>query len=148
MQKLKERNQSRSQGFTLIELLVVIVVIGILVALLLPNLFGPQERARDTQRKNDVKAIQQQLETYYSDNQHYPAELSTLSSEGYMEEIPEDPEGGAYTYAPKDDSGTDCTAAADCATYELVADLENDNDTDAESYNGSEGFYIEESINE
>jgi hypothetical protein len=65
-----------------------------------------------------------------------------------LAEIPEDPEGGAYTYAPKTDSGADCTTAANCATYELVADLENDNDTDAESYNGSGGFYIEESINE
>ena len=41
-------NKNRTQGFTLIELLIVIAIIGILAAVLIPNLLGAQKRAYDT----------------------------------------------------------------------------------------------------
>lgn len=52
------------KGFSLIELLVVIAIIGSLAAMLLPNFQGARERARDTQRKNDIKQIQKAVELY------------------------------------------------------------------------------------
>ncbi len=146
MQKLKERAQNRSRGFTIIELLVVIVIIGILVGLLLPNLFESQQRARDTERKNDLSTIQTQLETFHNDNQAYPADLSELTPD-YMDEIPQDPESGSYTYDATA-GGSDCTTAASCDSYQLVADLENNNDPDATSYGGSSGFYVIDSVNQ
>jgi type II secretion system protein G len=70
--------KTNQKGFTIIELLVVIVIIGILVALTLPNLFSAQARGRDTDRKNELKNLQQKLETYFNDNDEYPAALSNL----------------------------------------------------------------------
>lgn len=132
---------SNQKGFTIIELLVVIVIIGILVALLLPNLFSAQQRGRDADRKNDLKTIQQQLEAYYSDNNAYPLATADLVPD-YMDAVPVDPQGGAYDYlaAPAGCS----TAADDCVSYTLTADLENDNDPDADAA----GNYVVNSVNQ
>jgi type II secretion system protein G len=117
------KNQS---GFTIIELLVVIVVIAILVALTLPNLFGLQKRARDDARKNDLKNLQQALETYYNDNNAYPGALADLNDSNLKLN---DPQNVAYEYDKEPDTCT--TAAKDCQSYTLRADLENDNDPSA-----------------
>lgn len=126
----------KTGGFTIIELLVVIVVIAILVALTLPNLFGLQRRARDDTRKNDLKNVQQSLETFYNDNNRYPAQLTDLVSD-YINTVPADPRGGAYTYAPAG------ACPADCTTYDLSADLENDSDPAAQN-----GIYTITSVNQ
>lgn len=96
------------RGFTLIELLVVIVIIGILSAFLIANFIGIKERARDAQRKSDLRNIQSALEIYRSDMGTYPSEGSfscltpgTPLSDGdtiYMQTIPCDPLGAEYSY--------------------------------------------------
>lgn len=128
--------KSNQKGFTIIELLVVIVIIGILVALALPQLFAAQARGRDTDRKNDIKNVQQQLEAYYNDEGLYPADLATLEADGYLEAVPTPPRAGeTYTYTPD---------AAPAQSYTLSADLENDNDPSADAT----GNYIVESVNQ
>src|SRR5690348_7093470 len=61
------------KGFTLVELLIVIAIIGILSTLLMTNFIGVRQRARDAQRKADVRQIQSALELYRADNGSYPA---------------------------------------------------------------------------
>jgi len=65
-------NKAMHKGFTLIELLVVIAIIGILASLTLANFSGAQARARDAQRKNDLKVVRDALEQFRIDRGGYP----------------------------------------------------------------------------
>lgn len=132
------------KGFTLIELLIVIAIIGILSTLLMTNFIGVRQRARDAQRKSDIRQIQSALELYRSDTGSYPAaggtnslnsvacptpSSFTYSGATYMQQIPCDPLGntyynaGSYYYAIGNGG----------ATYTLAACLENTADTDVSS---------------
>lgn len=90
--------QNRS-GFSLIELLVVITIIGILATGAVTLYTSQIQKARDTTRINDIKAVQSAVEQVYQDSGEYPHsnEFATGSSSGrtgvktYMERIPEDP---------------------------------------------------------
>src|SRR5690606_30922856 len=113
MRKLNQK------GFTIIELLVVIVIIGILVALTLPNLFAAQARGRDTDRKNEVKNLQQKLESHFNDNDEYPATLADLNPAPDTDETT-GPRNDAYVYETEDQQ-----------SYRLSATLENKDDKDA-----------------
>jgi prepilin-type N-terminal cleavage/methylation domain-containing protein len=64
------------QGFTLLELLVVISIIGILVTMALAAYSTAQMRARNSKRIDDMKAIQNGMEQYYSDHNAYPLAAS------------------------------------------------------------------------
>jgi general secretion pathway protein G len=99
-------------GFTLIELMVVVVIIGVLAAVILPNVIGRDDDARVTVAKTDVNNIMQALKLYKLDNQSYPTTeqglqaLSTRPSsgpapanwKGYIEKLPNDPWGKPYQY--------------------------------------------------
>ena len=63
---------SRS-SFTLIEMLIVIVIIGILAAALVPRLQAIQWRARDSERKVDLRTIYTAAQVYYTDVGDFPA---------------------------------------------------------------------------
>lgn len=65
------KNVKRTQGFTLIELLIVIAIIGILAAVLIPNLLGAQKRAYDTGAQACAKSIQTAQATFQIDKQAY-----------------------------------------------------------------------------
>ena len=130
------------KGFTIIELLVVIVIIGILVALALPNLFAAQARGRDSDRKNEVKNLQQRLETHFNDNGVYPQALTNLNPAPTTDES-QGPRGASdgYTYTPEP---AGCTTA--CDGYTLYAVLENTSDPDGTTV-GTQHRYTLNSVN-
>jgi len=91
--------QPRNHGFTLIELLVTIVIVGLLVGILLPNMLDMRLRSRDAKRKSELRELKTALQIYYEDNQTYPANTADIGSSGgvftsdgivYMPALPEE----------------------------------------------------------
>lgn len=74
---------SEVRGFTLVELLVAMSILAVLMAVLLPNLMGSRQRARDSKRMADLQAVKGALRMYYNDNQTYPvgSRITDLSAE-------------------------------------------------------------------
>ncbi len=99
-------------GFTLIELMVVLVIIGVLAALIVPNVLDRADDARVTAARTDVSNIMQALRLYKLDNQRYPAADQGLQAlvarpttgvappnwKPYLEKLPSDPWGRPYQY--------------------------------------------------
>jgi type II secretion system protein G len=61
------------RGFTLIELLIVVAIIGIIVAIAIPNLLNAIQRAKQKRTMADIRSIGTALEAYAVDYNRYPA---------------------------------------------------------------------------
>ncbi|MFH1575644.1 MAG: type II secretion system protein [Candidatus Nealsonbacteria bacterium] len=68
------------KGFTLIELLVVIAIIGLLSSIVVVSMQGVRMKARDSARKQDLRAIQTALELYQIRYEKYPPEVQWCDS--------------------------------------------------------------------
>ena len=90
------------KAFTLVEMLIVIVIIGILIASLMPRMQSAQWRARDVARKNDLAQIQTAIITSQQDKWEWPqldkaksgaaiSEISTELLRAGMSSVPSDP---------------------------------------------------------
>lgn len=132
-------------GFTLIELLIVIAVIGILATMIMANLQGVRERARDARRKGDLDAIKVALRLYYTDQRSFPTNTvdgninacgavgtpctwgtSTfnIGTTTYMNKLPLDPSSTSTS------SRTYRYYRANTDSYVIAATLENGSDPD------------------
>lgn len=72
----------KKRGFTLIELLIVVAIIGIIVAIAIPNLLSAVQRSRQKRTMADMRAIANVWETYYVDYSYYYASGECESASG------------------------------------------------------------------
>ncbi|WP_217475539.1 type II secretion system major pseudopilin GspG [Stutzerimonas stutzeri] len=107
-------NERKQRGFTLIEIMVVVVILGILAALVVPQVMNRPDQAKVTVAKGDIKAIGAALDMYKLDNYSYPSTQQGLEAlvekpsgnpqpknwnrDGYLKRLPKDPWGNEYQY--------------------------------------------------
>lgn len=105
------------RAFTLIELLIVISIIGVLSTFAVFNFQSAGAKARDAQRKSDLKQYHEALVNYSVKNSgFYPkysvaAEIKTLCSALSLNACPEDPkpykDGANYYFVSEVDNSGD-----------------------------------------
>ncbi len=111
--------RNRQGGFSLIEIMVVIVIIGLMVGVVGPALFGNVYQAQVERVKNDFSSIKTALQTYKLDNYTLPTSEQGLLAlverpaegarkwreGGYLERLPKDPWENEYIYVSPADNG-------------------------------------------
>ncbi|PZN30989.1 MAG: type II secretion system protein GspG [Proteobacteria bacterium] len=103
----------KARGLTLIEIMVVVVILGILAAIVAPNVIGQLDRAAVAKAKQDIRAYETALNLYRLDNFKYPTTdqgLQALVTQpndptvrnwrpgGYISGLRKDPWGNDYVY--------------------------------------------------
>ena len=108
-------------GFTLLEIMVVIVILGLLVSIVAPNILQNQDRAMVEKARADIAVLEQALDMYKLDNHVYPTtdqgldalvnkptsapEPRNYRSDGYIKRLPQDPWGNPYQYLQPGEHG-------------------------------------------
>jgi len=111
---MNRRMSKSNKGFTLIEIMVVVVILGILGALIVPNLISRPDEARVQAAISDIAQVGTALDLYRLDNGNYPStdqglealvsapsgfpEARNWSQDGYLKSVPKDPWGETYLY--------------------------------------------------
>lgn len=120
-QSHQRRLKQRQQGFTLLEIMVVIFIMGLLVAVVAPNVLSSQDDAMQQKVRTDIANLEQALDRYRLDNYRYPTtaqglealvrkpsrapEPQNYDNEGYIRRLPDDPWGNPYHYRSPGEHG-------------------------------------------
>jgi len=93
--------RGRKGGFTLIEIMIVVLIIGILLAIAVPNFMKARESSRTKSCIANLKQIQSAKEQWAMDNKEagtaVPVAADLYGATLYIKTTPSCPSGGAYT---------------------------------------------------
>jgi len=108
MKKKKNENKMKRQCFSLMELMIVLLILGMLAALITPNLMKKAEKAKHNSAKIQIKLLGNAVKDYYLDMDEYPDSLDDLIKDPndpkwtgpYLDppQIPKDPWNEPYHY--------------------------------------------------
>ena len=117
MQRRRTPAVPRQAGFTLLEMIVVLVIIGLIMGLVGPRLFGQADKAKVQTAETQIKMLRGALQTMRLDISRWPSEAEGLSllttrpgdaeaargwAGPYLDEaVPQDPWGQPYQYSPQ-----------------------------------------------
>lgn len=94
------------RGFTLIELMVVIVILGLLVGIIGPNVLGVLGQSEHEIATMQMKRMGDAVELYQLQTRHLPDNLDVLTEvdaqtgQALLKDIPRDPWRSEYGYTP------------------------------------------------
>ena len=113
LREVSRHHGRRMRGFTLIEIMVVVIIIGLLAAVIVPQVVSKVDEARVAKAKQDIQSLETALTMYRLDNSKYPTSeqgLSALVTQptdpsikhwrpgGYLQRVSKDPWGNDYQY--------------------------------------------------
>jgi len=81
------------RGFTFIEVALVIAILAVVATIAVPRYSDYRDRVRTAQAVTDIKEIEANLQSYFTDNRGYPNDLSLIGLAGKL-----DPWGNPYQY--------------------------------------------------
>lgn len=88
---MSKEEVKKEKGFTLIEITIVVVLIGILVAIIIPIYRTSVVRAREAVLKENLFQIRDAISKFYYDKKKYPTSLEDLITYKYLARVPVDP---------------------------------------------------------
>ena len=115
MNSYRTAQRALQRGFTLIEIMVVVIILGILVSLIAPNVFGVLDDAEVTATKVQIRNIGIALDTYRMNHARYPTSDEGLEilinppgrDRGYIDSIPKDSWNNEFKYISPGQRGGD-----------------------------------------
>ena len=124
------------------KVMVVVVILGVLAALVVPNVMGNKERADTQKAVSDIVALENALDMYKLDNHRYPTTEQTLDAlvtlptinpvpanyrnDGYIKRLPADPWGNEYMLlSPGEHGAIDVFSAGPDSEPNTADDIKN-----------------------
>jgi prepilin-type N-terminal cleavage/methylation domain-containing protein len=103
---MRARRERARAGFTLVEIMIAVLIIGILLAIAVPQFQAAGKRARATACQRTLKEILGAKERWAMDTNQGPSAVPTLTDlvvpGVYLRSTPRCPEGGTYTIGSMD----------------------------------------------
>lgn len=79
-----QRKTNRKSAFTLIEILIVLVVVGLLMVLIFPNITNQQAKIDEKAKENLTEIVENQITTYELAEGKTPTSTDDLVNGGYL----------------------------------------------------------------